>query len=87
MIKTYVQGQNLDEFAGDIRSYQVIITYNGKSFDIPFIESFFDILKLRETPFYQELLMPDSMAPANPYEADLKTVDRIKNNSRYWNGL
>jgi len=170
VIKTYVQGQNLDEFAGDIQRYQVIITYNGKSFDIPFIESFFDIrlnhaqidlryvlhslgfsgglkgcerqlgvdrgelrdidgflavllwdeyrksgdrkvldtllaynvqdtvtlenlmvaaynLKLRETPFYQELLMPDSMAPANPYEADLKTVDRIKNNSRYWNGL
>ena len=42
-IKTYVQGQNLDDFIEDIQNYKVIVTYNGKSFDIPFIESFFNI--------------------------------------------
>ena len=42
-IKTYVQEQNLNDFIEDIQKYKVIVTYNGKSFDIPFIESFFGI--------------------------------------------
>ena len=42
-IKTYVNGQNLDDFIEDIQRYKVIVTYNGKSFDIPFIENYFDI--------------------------------------------
>jgi len=42
-IKRYVQGQNLDDFIEDIQRYKVIVTYNGKSFDIPFIESYFNI--------------------------------------------
>jgi uncharacterized protein YprB with RNaseH-like and TPR domain len=42
-IKTYVHGQNLDDFIDDIYKYKVIVSYNGKSFDIPFIESFFNI--------------------------------------------
>jgi uncharacterized protein YprB with RNaseH-like and TPR domain len=40
---TYVQGQNLDEFTKDIQKYKVIVTYNGKCFDVPFIESYFRI--------------------------------------------
>ena len=35
----YVQGQNLEQFEDDIRNYRVIVTYNGKCFDIPFIRS------------------------------------------------
>ena len=42
-IQTYVQGQNLEDFIEDIQKYKVIVSYNGKSFDIPFIESFFKI--------------------------------------------
>jgi hypothetical protein len=42
-IKTYVQGQNLDDFIEDIQKYKVIVSYNGKSFDIPFIENYFNI--------------------------------------------
>jgi uncharacterized protein YprB with RNaseH-like and TPR domain len=38
---TYVQGRNLDEFRGDIQRYKVIVTYNGKCFDVPFMESYF----------------------------------------------
>ena len=40
---TYVQDQNLDEFKEDIQKYRVIVTYNGKCFDVPFIESYFRI--------------------------------------------
>jgi uncharacterized protein YprB with RNaseH-like and TPR domain len=39
----YVQGDNLDDFPLDIKKYKVLVTYNGKSFDIPFIESYFEI--------------------------------------------
>ena len=42
-IKTYVQGVNLDDFIEDIQKYKVIVSYNGKSFYVPFIERFFKI--------------------------------------------
>jgi len=38
-IFTYVNGQNLNHFKKNIMKYQVVITYNGKCFDIPFIKS------------------------------------------------
>ena len=166
-IKTYVQGQNLDDFIEDIRNYKVIVTYNGKSFDIPFIETFFNIrlnhaqidlryvlhslsfrgglkgverqldmdrgdlrdvdgffavllwdqyqktgdqkaldtllaynvqdtitlenlmvtaynMKLRETPFYDSHLIAETTPPANPFRADIATIDRIKSSSQFW---
>jgi len=42
-ISTYVKGQNLDDFIEDIQKYKVIVSYNGKSFDVPFIEQYFNI--------------------------------------------
>lgn len=42
-IKHYVNGINLDDFKRDILNYKVIVTYNGKTFDVPFIENFFRI--------------------------------------------
>ena len=41
-IKTYVNGRNLESFLNDIAPFKVLVTYNGISFDIPFIERFFD---------------------------------------------
>jgi uncharacterized protein len=34
-IRTYVRGHNLDAFARDVSAYRVLVTYNGKSFDVP----------------------------------------------------
>ncbi|MFW6082326.1 MAG: ribonuclease H-like domain-containing protein [Desulfosalsimonas sp.] len=42
-IRYYVNGVNLDQFAEDIERYDLVVTYNGKTFDIPFIERFFGI--------------------------------------------
>ncbi len=39
----YVNGRNLDEFIGDVQQYAVLVSYNGKSFDVPVIENFFRI--------------------------------------------
>ena len=40
-IKTYVQGRNLDQFVDDIQDYRVLVTYNGRCFDVPFMERYF----------------------------------------------
>lgn len=42
-IKYFVQGKNLDDFLDEIKEYRVLITYNGRSFDIPFIEDYFNV--------------------------------------------
>jgi len=42
-INCYINGKNLDDFKKDIQKYKVIVTYNGKTFDIPFIEKYFGI--------------------------------------------
>ena len=40
-IKYYINGQNIEEFLDDILNYKLIISYNGKCFDIPFLERYF----------------------------------------------
>lgn len=42
-IRHYVQGENLRDFRDDIFEYDLLVTYNGKSFDVPFIENYFGI--------------------------------------------
>ena len=36
-IRTYVRGRNLEAFVNDVRAYKLLVTYNGKSFDLPFL--------------------------------------------------
>ncbi|MDR2050223.1 MAG: ribonuclease H-like domain-containing protein [Deltaproteobacteria bacterium] len=36
-LKVYVQGRDLDDFTEDISAYSLLITWNGRSFDAPFI--------------------------------------------------
>jgi len=38
---TYVKGRNLDDFIDDIQRYKLLVTYNGKCFDVPVIERHF----------------------------------------------
>ena len=40
-IRHYVHGDNLPAFAQDVRAYDLLVTFNGKGFDVPFIESYF----------------------------------------------
>jgi uncharacterized protein YprB with RNaseH-like and TPR domain len=42
-IRYYVNGDNMDSFPLDVLDYRLLVTYNGKSFDVPFIERFFGI--------------------------------------------
>lgn len=40
-VRTYINGRNLERFLDDVMEFKVLVTYNGVSFDIPFIERFF----------------------------------------------
>lgn len=42
-IRHYVNGQNLDEFPEDIQQFRLLVTFNGKCFDLPFIENYFGL--------------------------------------------
>lgn len=40
-VTTFVHGQNLDEFPGFIARFRLLVTFNGKTFDLPFIRRYF----------------------------------------------
>ncbi len=42
-VRCYVNGKNLEEFEKDIWKYEILVTYNGKGFDIPVLERWFHI--------------------------------------------
>lgn len=42
-VRCYVNGDNLERFVEDVRDYRVLVTYNGKCFDVPFINRYFGI--------------------------------------------
>jgi uncharacterized protein YprB with RNaseH-like and TPR domain len=39
--KVFVQGKNLEDFGNEVRKYSLLVTFNGKRFDLPFIRSVF----------------------------------------------
>jgi uncharacterized protein YprB with RNaseH-like and TPR domain len=39
---SYVHGKNLNDFAKDIRNYDMVVTFNGSMFDLPFIRKHMD---------------------------------------------
>lgn len=44
--KVFVQGENLGDFPAAIKNYSLLVTYNGKQFDIPFLKAKFPDLEL-----------------------------------------
>ena len=42
-IRWYVNGDNLEQFKKDIKDYKLLVTYNGKCFDVPFLCQYFKI--------------------------------------------
>jgi uncharacterized protein YprB with RNaseH-like and TPR domain len=37
-VRTYVHGRDLADFVRDVEPYRLLVTYNGKAFDLPFLQ-------------------------------------------------
>ncbi len=68
--KVFIRGVNLQEFAQEIRKYSLIVTFNGKRFDVPFIRRTFG-----ELPDYQAHI--DLLYPLKKlgYRGGLKSIE------------
>lgn len=44
----FVNGQNLEEFEDAIETFELLVTFNGSRFDLPFIASFFRNIQLHQ---------------------------------------
>jgi hypothetical protein len=76
-----------DEYqrTGDRKALETLLAYNIQ--DTINLEALMVLaynMKLKHTPFYENLLTADSPAPVNPFRVDLGTVDRIKTSPQFW---
>ena len=39
--RTYIAGENLEDFAEDIQAFSLLVTFNGATFDLPFLRRLF----------------------------------------------
>ena len=69
---------------GDQKTFDTLLAYNVQdtiTLENPMRAAY--NLKLKQTPFYDNLLIEESTSPVNPLSADLATVDRIKSRSQF----
>jgi len=43
-VHTYVNGDNMDELFADLPKYSVLVTFNGRAFDIPFLKKHYPMI-------------------------------------------
>lgn len=69
--KMFIRGKNLDEFRSAVRNYDLFVTYNGKCFDLPFIQSKFPDLNLEK--FHADLRY---LMKGLGYTGGLKSIEK-----------
>lgn len=69
-VRHYVHGENLLAFRDDIEEYRLLITYNGKSFDLPFLRNY---LRL---PMDQAHIDLRHVLHSLGYRGGLKSIER-----------
>jgi uncharacterized protein YprB with RNaseH-like and TPR domain len=76
-MKSFVRGQNLNDFEEELSKYKLVVTYNGSRFDIPFLKH-----KYRELSVHQ--IHIDLMYPLRQlgYRGGLKAIEQSTGISR-----
>lgn len=69
-IHSYVQGDNLRDFCYDARRFELLVTYNGKTFDLPFIRRYL------RTPMQQAHIDLRYVLRSLGYKGGLKSCER-----------
>lgn len=57
--KVFINGQNLEEFSEEIKKYSMIVTFNGRCFDLPFISAKFPDVKFDQFHIDLRFVMKD----------------------------
>jgi len=69
--KVFIQGRNLQDFGEEVKKYSLLVTFNGKRFDLPFIRSVFG--ELPPLQGHIDLLYPLRQFG---YRGGLKSIER-----------
>lgn len=54
--RSFIRGENLNAFPKVIKDYDLVVSFNGKRFDVPFLEEKFDNLEIRNNVFHIDLM-------------------------------
>jgi uncharacterized protein YprB with RNaseH-like and TPR domain len=68
--RSFVRGQNLHTFEAHLRRYDLLVTFNGKTFDLPYIERDLGI------PIYQAQIDMRVFLHRLGYQGGLKRIER-----------
>jgi hypothetical protein len=71
-IRTYIRGENLENFPTDVSRYKLLGSYNGKCFDAPFCEAEFPGLRLDQAHIDLRFVLR-----ALGYSGGLKNCERL----------
>ncbi len=69
--KQYVNGYNLEEFESEVYRYNVIVTFNGLTFDLPFIRYYFRHFDLKAAHIDLRYVMAEL-----GFKGGLKTIEK-----------
>jgi uncharacterized protein YprB with RNaseH-like and TPR domain len=68
--RSFIRGHNLHTFEGHLRRYDLLVTFNGKTFDVPYIERELGI------PIYQAQIDMKVFLHRLGYHGGLKRIER-----------
>lgn len=72
--KCYINGKNLESFEDDILKYDLIITFNGKLFDLPIISRYFRSRYIKNIAHIDMKVICSGMDPK--FKGGLKSIER-----------
>jgi hypothetical protein len=73
-VRTFVHGINLEQFKSVVQQYQLIVTFNGSCFDLPFIEAYF-----KDVHFHQAHIDLRFFLKRLGYTGGLKKIEQTLN--------
>ena len=77
--KFFINGRNLKDFRSEIEKYDLIVSFNGKCFDVPFLERNLKGLNLKNDMFHIDLRYEMKKIG---YSGGLKSIEKDLNVSR-----
>ncbi|MGV8169206.1 MAG: ribonuclease H-like domain-containing protein [Candidatus Nanoarchaeia archaeon] len=75
--KIFMKGENLDKFENELKKYSMIVTFNGRCFDVPFLRAKFPAVEINQFHADLRFIMADL-----GFRGGLKNVERERGIAR-----